>query len=85
LYGYPNQSGHKSRDLEKKHVMKNWKSRCNHAWLMLHTSQGTSSSDVWYFDNGCSRHMTGENIFFKNIRPSNDGRVVFGDGSKGRV
>jgi hypothetical protein len=29
--------------------------------------------------------MTGENIFFKDIRPCNDGCVVFGDGSKGRV
>jgi len=29
--------------------------------------------------------MTGENIFFKNIRSCNDGCVFFGDGSKGRV
>lgn len=52
---------------------------------MVHTSLGTSSSDIWYFDSGCSQHMTGERHFFKNIRSCNNGNVVFCDGSKGRV
>jgi len=85
LYGYPNQSGHKSRNPKKKHIKKNWIPKCNHVGLMVHTSLETSSSDVWYFDSGCSRHMAGENIFFENIKSRNDGCVVFGDGSKGRV
>jgi hypothetical protein len=85
LYGYPNQPRHKSRDPKKKGVKKNWTPKCNQAGLKVHTSLGTSSSDIWYFDSGCSRHMTGENIFLKNIRHCNDGYVVFGDGSKRRV
>jgi len=86
LYGYPDQSRHKSRDPEKKNVKKNWTLKSNNAGLMVHTFLGTSSSDIWYFDSGCSRHMTGEMLeMFKNIRSYNDGNVDFGDGSKGRV
>jgi len=67
LHGYPNQSGHKSRNNDNKKVKKNWIPKCNNVGLMVYTSLGTSSSDVWYFDSGCSQHMTGERDFFENI------------------
>jgi len=76
LYGYPNQSGHKLRDHKKKKSKKNWIPKCNNAGLMVHTSLGTSSSDIWYFDSGCSQHMTGERYFFENITSCNNGNVV---------
>ena len=85
LYGYPDQSGHKSRDHEKKKVKKNWIPKCNNVGLMVHTSLGTSSSDIRYFDNGCSQHMTGQRYFFKNITSCNNENVVFGDENKGRI
>jgi len=85
LHGYHDQSGHKSRDLKRKNVKKNWMPKCNNVGLMVHTSLGTSSSDIWYFDSGCSRHMIGEKYFFDNLKSSNTGNVIFGDGSKGRV
>ncbi|XP_019155252.1 PREDICTED: uncharacterized protein LOC109152132 [Ipomoea nil] len=40
--------------------------------------------DKWYFDSGCSRHMTGNAKYLCNIHASN-GEVTFGDGVKGQV
>ena len=41
--------------------------------------------DDWYFDNGCSRHMTGERSYLCDYQNMPDGYVSFGDGRKGRV
>ena len=37
---------------------------------------------LWYLNNGCSRHMTGDCSFFKVLEPKKGGNVTFGDGSK---
>ncbi|XP_050945193.1 uncharacterized protein LOC127150728 [Cucumis melo] len=37
------------------------------------------------FDNGYSRHMIGNVIFFSELSECNAGSVVFGDGGKGRI
>ncbi|XP_031090976.1 uncharacterized protein LOC115995973 [Ipomoea triloba] len=38
----------------------------------------------WYFDSGCSRHMTGNKKYLKDIIPYT-GQVTFGDGIKGDI
>ncbi|XP_031108661.1 uncharacterized protein LOC116013148 [Ipomoea triloba] len=38
----------------------------------------------WYFDSGCSRHMTDSKEFLKNVIPYT-GQVTFGDGIKGDI
>ncbi|XP_019193992.1 PREDICTED: uncharacterized protein LOC109187992 [Ipomoea nil] len=43
-----------------------------------------SRDEKWYFDSGCSRHMTGNAKFLSDINTSN-GEVTFGDGVKGQV
>jgi hypothetical protein len=73
LYGYPDTSSYK------------WIPKCNNAGLMALTSLGTFTSDTWYFDSGCSQHMSGEGHLVKAIRSYKKGNVVFGDGSNGRV
>ena len=40
-----------------------------------------SKDETWYFDNGCSRHMTGTRKNLREIKPLKEGRVTFGDGS----
>ncbi|XP_019186513.1 PREDICTED: uncharacterized protein LOC109181216 [Ipomoea nil] len=40
-----------------------------------------SRDEKWYFDSGCSRHMTGNATFLSDINTSN-GEVTFGDGVK---
>ena len=39
----------------------------------------------WYFDSGCSRHMTGDKSFFTSMEDYNGGVVTFGDGSVAHV
>ena len=40
---------------------------------------------LWYFDSGCSRHMTGNRSFFKVFESKKGGNVTFGDGSKSQI
>ena len=39
----------------------------------------------WYFDNGSSRHMTGNKWFLFNILPSSLDSMTFGDNAKGSI
>jgi len=85
LYGYPEHYVHKSHEPEVRNVKKEWYPKSNNVGLMIHTSQKSSSNDIWYFDSGDSRHMTGKNSYFENIRSCDRGYVTFGDGSKGKI
>ncbi|KEH19644.1 hypothetical protein MTR_8g465660 [Medicago truncatula] len=68
--------------------------KCLEDWRCIDNHKGkfcvdndweTSSSDVWYFDSGCSRNITGKKYFFENLKTCDHGTVIFGDGNKGRV
>ena len=39
----------------------------------------------WYLDSGCSRHMTGNKSWFRNLRTKDGGIVKFADGIKSKV
>ncbi|XP_060965320.1 uncharacterized protein LOC133034284 [Cannabis sativa] len=39
----------------------------------------------WYFDHGCSRHMTGNKKLLVNYKDEKWGSVTFGDGNKGQI
>ncbi|XP_010468452.1 PREDICTED: uncharacterized protein LOC104748523 [Camelina sativa] len=39
----------------------------------------------WYFDSGCSRHMTGARDNLSHLEGVAGGRVTFGDGGKGTI
>ena len=43
------------------------------------------TTDDWYFDSGCSRHMTGERSYLCDYQNMLDGYVSFDDGRKRRV
>ena len=49
------------------------------------TSVNNPNSSDWYFDSGCSRHMTRNAAFFSEHSECNAGSVVFSDGEKGRI
>ena len=40
---------------------------------------------IWYFDSGCSRHMTGNDDLLTNLVQTTVKRVMFGTGKKVRV
>ncbi|RVX07356.1 hypothetical protein CK203_022598 [Vitis vinifera] len=43
-----------------------------------------SKKDKWFLDNGCSRHMTGNESKFDFLTNKNGGYVTFGDNAKER-
>jgi len=64
-------------------VKKEWRPKC--VGLIAHTSLRASSSEDWYFDSGCSRHMTRVDKFLENVRPYAKSYVTFGDRAKGKI
>ncbi|WJX12614.1 hypothetical protein P8452_03091 [Trifolium repens] len=93
LYGYPNQEHKPNMVQEESVVKKMWRPKEENAelpieedvGLIAHTSLRASSREDWYFDSGCSRHMTGEEKYLRNVRSYKAGFVTFGDGAKGEI
>ncbi|KAK2402592.1 hypothetical protein QL285_052095 [Trifolium repens] len=50
-----------------------------------HTPLRISLSKNWYFDSGCSKHMTGDKRYLRELKSHLKGSVTFGDEVKGRV
>ena len=57
----------------------------SHAILFVHTSLKVFNSCLWYFDSGCSRHMTGDKTLFKTLKETVGDYVTFGDGSHAQI
>ncbi|XP_010412595.1 PREDICTED: uncharacterized protein LOC104698916 [Camelina sativa] len=53
--------------------------RCNMAMI----TEEHEDSEPWFFDSGCSRHMTETKSNLQNIKKLKGGIVTFGDGSNG--
>ena len=53
----------------------------SHACLFVHAALKVFNSCLWFLDNGCSRHMTGDKSLFKSLKEKEDGYVTFGDDS----
>ena len=51
----------------------------------VYTSLKTNIVGSWYFDSGCSKHMTGTKEFLKDIVEMNGSSVKYGNGGKGRI
>jgi ribosomal protein S14 len=94
IHGYP-QRPRSPRKNEKKilvqqekcqetQVKKVWRPK-EDSKLKAHTCIRLSSYEDWYFDSGCSKHMTGDKKYLKELRPCSKGSVTFGDGAKGRI
>nr|GMC60538.1 uncharacterized protein LOC109187072 [Ipomoea batatas] len=52
---------------------------------MIFITESGKDTSVWYFDSGCSRHMTGNPNNLENIHYKSEGHVTFGDGEKGQI
>jgi hypothetical protein len=83
LYGYPKKKA-KPRAYHRM-AKKEWKPRVKGVAHIAHTLFKASSKENWYFDSGCSRHMTGEERFLVDIKLCTSSYVTFGDGVKGQI
>jgi hypothetical protein len=84
LHGYPNQTPHvRPKHKAYKHnapiKKRQWVAR------LAHTALRASTREDWYFDSGCSRHMTGMENLLVDIQPHTTSYVTFGDGAKGKI
>jgi len=52
---------------------------------VAYTCTDGSASNPWYFDNGCSRHMTCNRGVLSTYTEEASGKVTFVDGGKGRI
>ncbi|KAK2379434.1 putative mitochondrial protein [Trifolium repens] len=85
LYGYPDQKPQPNVVQKEEVIKKEWKLKGENVSLIAHTSLRASSREDWYFDSGCSRHMTGEEKYLINVRSYKASFVTFGDGAKGEI
>lgn len=53
--------------------------------LWAYTSSIEVQEESWYFDNGCSGHMTGDKDCMISIKPCKTQNVTFEDEAKGRI
>ncbi|CAA7039083.1 unnamed protein product [Microthlaspi erraticum] len=44
-----------------------------------------TTQELWYFDSGCSRHMTGMKENLQDVKQLKGGKVTFGCGTKGTI
>ncbi|XP_031112003.1 uncharacterized protein LOC116015975 [Ipomoea triloba] len=69
---------------EQKPAQKVWV-RKNQTPVTAYTSKISKETSVWYFDSGCSRHMTGNPNNLEDVHYKNEGHVIFGDGERGQI
>ena len=53
--------------------------------FMMKSTFKVMDTCLWYFDSGCSRHMTGDQSLFKVFESKKGGNVTFGDRSKSQI
>ena len=53
--------------------------------FMMKSAFKVMDTCLWYLDNGCSRHLTGDRSLFKVFESKKGGNVTFGDGSKSQI
>ena len=53
--------------------------------FMMKSTFKVMDTCLWYFDNGCSRHMIGDWSLFKIFESKKGGNVTFVDGSKSQI
>ncbi|MCH85253.1 gag-protease polyprotein, partial [Trifolium medium] len=68
LYGYPKNFRSPAPNPENVKTKKEWKEKENDVCLIAHSSLRASSRQDWYFDSGCSRHMTGVEGYLANLK-----------------
>ena len=53
--------------------------------FMMKSTFKVMDTCLWYLDNGCSRHMTGDQSLFKVFESKKGGNFTFGDRSKSQI
>jgi hypothetical protein len=76
---------HVPKTIKKENVVLKWVRKNENVCHVAQIALKANSSNLWYLDSGCSRHMTGNKSFFETLVMEEGGNVTFGDGSKKKV
>ncbi|XP_073051200.1 uncharacterized protein [Primulina eburnea] len=92
LYWHSNEVLHKvfpntkyNTGIKKPPARKIWVPKTVNLCNVIYTSLKTNISGAWYFDSGCSRHMTGSKEHLIDYLEVASGRVTYGGGAKGKI
>ncbi|XP_073064132.1 uncharacterized protein [Primulina eburnea] len=66
-------------------VKRVWVPKAKIQCSVIYTSLKTNIAGIWYFDSGCSRHMTGSKDHLIDYVELRSGHVTYGGGAKGRI
>ncbi|KAK0597388.1 hypothetical protein LWI29_024823 [Acer saccharum] len=78
----PNSRAHVPKTTKKAKIVAKWIRKNENVCHVAQIALKANSSNFWYLDSGCSRHMTGNKSFFETLVMEEGGNVTFGDGSK---
>lgn len=87
LYGYPqsyNQLRFNRKGGKNNQARKVWKSKDIVTCLIAHTSLRIFSREDLYFNSGCSRNMTWEKNYLKELKHYSNSYITFGDEARGK-
>ena len=76
---------HVPKTTKKANVVSRWIRKNENVCHVAQIALKANSSNFWYLDSGCSRHMTGNKSFFETLVMEEGGNVTFGSGSKKKV
>jgi hypothetical protein len=62
-----------------------WVKKEDHICLVVHTALNELDTCLWYLDNGCSKHMTGDKTLFKELKEGRCGKITCGDDNQSKV
>ncbi|CAL9012447.1 unnamed protein product, partial [Prunus brigantina] len=62
-----------------------WVARGDTKSLVVLNAFAASNTNSWYFDSGCSKHMSGDKNVFSSLSPFDGGTVTFGGGHRSQV
>ncbi|KAI5325015.1 hypothetical protein L3X38_034088 [Prunus dulcis] len=62
-----------------------WVAKGHTKCLVVLNAFVASNTNSWYFDSGCSKHMSGDKSVFSSLNPFDGGTVTFGGGHKSQV
>ncbi|KAK1558510.1 hypothetical protein Q3G72_003173 [Acer saccharum] len=85
LHDPRNSRAHVPKTTKKAKIVAKWIRKNENVCHVAQIALKANSSNFWYLDSGCSRHMTGNKSFFETLVMEKGGNVTFGDGSKRNV
>ncbi|KAK0574067.1 hypothetical protein LWI29_017721 [Acer saccharum] len=85
LHDPRNSRAHVPKTTKKAKIVAKWIRKNENVCHVAQIALKANSSNFWYLDSGCSRHMTGNKSFFETLVMEEGGNVTFGDGSKRNV